>query len=206
MRLTALLNEERRLRAVVSAQCDLTPEPRAIAHSGGRAPAAVDTPSPLRWVSLCSSPVVRAVPRRVPMNPPQHRPSPLLKRPPPTWIQPPRSQPPSARNSQSCCPLIPAQGGAGCSLQSTTPASSLSVPDSAMTQNCWPRLRAQRQRPRQPEFGRRTPPRVQQRKQHFLQSFRLSRSFRLQVALPAPQRFRLATTKLRAYHKHRTTW
>ena len=189
MRPTAPLNEERRRRAVVSEQCDLTPEPRAIAHSGGPAPATVDTPSPLRWASLCSSPVVRVVPQQFPMSPPQPQPSLPLKRPPPMWIRPSRSQPQSARSSQSCCRLIPAQGGAGCSLQSTTPASSHSAPDSAMTQNYCERPGAQRQ-PRRPEFGREISRRVQQRKRHFRQSCPSSRSFPLRVAHLAQQQFR----------------
>lgn len=192
MRPTAPLNEDQRRRAVVSAQCDLTPEPQAIALTGGPAPAAVDMPSFLRLASLCSSPAARADPRRVPMSPPQRQPSTLPKRPPPMWIQLPRSQPQSAKSLRSCCRPIPVQGGAGCSLQSTTPASSLSAPTSAMTQTCYSRLRAQRQlrRPRRPEFGPGIPLRVQPRQQPFLQSFRSSRSFPLRVVLLAPQQSR----------------
>ena len=192
MRPTAPLNEDQRRRAVVSAQCDLTPEPQAIALSDGPAPAAVDMPSFLRLASLCSSPAARADPRQVPMSPPQRQPLTLPKRPPPMWIQRPRSQPGSAKSLRSCCRPIPVQGGAGCSLQSTTPASSLSAPISAMTQTCYSRPRAQRQlrRPRRPEFGRGIPLRVQHRRQRFLQSFRSSRSFPLRVALLAPQQSR----------------
>jgi hypothetical protein len=189
MRSTAPLNEDRRRRAVVSAQCDLTPDSQAIALSGRPVPAAADMPSLLRLASLCSSPAVRAVPRQVPMSPPQPQPSLLLKRPPPMWILPPRSQPLSARSSRSCCRPIPVQGGAGCSLQSTTPASSHSAPDSAMTQNYCERPGAQRQ-PRRPEFGREISRRVQQRKRHFRQSCPSSRSFPLRVAHLAQQQFR----------------
>ena len=185
MRSTAPLNGNRRRRAVVSAQCDLTPDPQAIALPGRPVPAAVDVPSFSRLASLCSSPDVRAVPRRVPTSPSQPRPSPLLKRPPPMWIRPPRSQPQSARSSPSCCRPIPVQGGAGCLPRSTTPASSLSAPISAMTRICYARPRAQRQR--RPEFGREISRRVQQRKRHFRQSCRSSKSFRLRVALLAPQ-------------------
>ena len=192
MRPTAPLNEDQRRRAVVSAQCDLTPEPQAIALTGGPAPAAVDMPSFLRLASLCSSPAARADPLGVPMSPPQRRPSTLPKRLPPMWIQLPRSQPQSAKSLRSCCQPILVQGGAGCSLQSTTPASSLSAPTSAMTQTCYSRPRAQRQlrRPRRPEFGPGIPLRVQHRRQRFLQSFRSSRSFPLRVALLAPQQSR----------------
>ena len=189
MRSTAPLNGNRRRRAVVSAQCDLTPDPQAIALPGRPVPAAVDVPSFSRLASLCSSPDVRAVPRRVPTSPSQPRPSPLLKRPPPMWIRPPRSQPQSARSSPSCCRPIPVQGGAGCLPRSTTPASSHSAPDSAMTQNYCERPGAQRQ-PRRPEFGREISRRVQQRKRHFRQSCRSSKSFRLRVALLAPQQSR----------------
>ena len=188
MRSTAPLNEDRRRRVVVSAQCDLTPDPQAIALPGRPVSAAVDVPSFSRSASLRCSPVVRAVPRRVQTSPPQPPPSLLLKRPPPMWIRPSRSQPQSARSSRSCCRPIPVQGGAGCLPRSTTPVSSLSAPVSAMNQICYNRPRSQRQR--RPEFGREISRRVQQRKRHFRQSYRSSRSFRSRVAPLAPQQSR----------------
>ena len=192
MRPTAPLNEDRRRRAVVSAQCDLTLGHRVIAGSGGPVPVAVDMPSFLRLGPSRSSLAVRADPRRVPMSPPQRQPSTVPKQVPPMWTRPLRSQPRSARSLRSCCRPIQVQGGAGYWLRLTTPALSLSAPISAMTQNWYSESRAQRKlrRPRRPGFRRGIPLRVLRQKQQFLQSCRSSRSFLLRVVVSAPQQSR----------------
>ncbi len=198
-----MLNECHRQWVVVSAPCDLSPEPPAIARFADPMALAVAAPSSWRSASSSSSQAARVGPPRIPTIQRRHQQSLHRPRRPPMSIPQLQFRRRSAKNSRSCCLPIRVRAGAGSSHPSTTRDSLRSDPDSVTTRHCSQRPRAQRP-PRQQQSEQATRPRHRQPTQRFPQFCRSCRLFPLPAVLLAPRPFRSATTKSPAHPRRRT--